>query len=156
MSPLTTCFVLATTLTGMLCGASLDQSIKQLPARHIIGMKAYSAYAKAADLKNGVPWYAVLGISAALASIITAIFACIHHSPTPIAIPLYLAGVFAICHSICTSQAAPTYHAQKKISDDNALVKIFDKFERIQTLRSVFISLNFLCFIWILVNTLTL
>ena len=45
MSALKTCFVLATALTGMLCGASLDQSIKQLPARHIISVKAFSAYA---------------------------------------------------------------------------------------------------------------
>jgi hypothetical protein len=53
----------------MLCGASLDQSIKQLPAMHRIGVKAYSAYAKAADLKNGVAWYGLLGIGSALASV---------------------------------------------------------------------------------------
>lgn len=156
MSPVSICFVFAMALTGMLCGASLDQSIKQLPARRIIGVKAFSAYAKAADLKNGVPWYAILGISAALASITTAVLAYDHHSSTSIALPLYLGGVFAICHSICTSQAAPTYHSQKKTNDDDTLAKIFDKFERIQTLRTLFICLNFLCFIWILINTLAL
>lgn len=156
MSPVTTCFVLATGLTGMLCGASWDQSIKQLPARHIIGVKAFSAFAKAADLKNGVFWYAILGVGSALASIACAILAYIQHSPLPIALPLYLGGVFAICHSICTSQAAPIYHSQKKICDENTLGKSFDKFERIQTIRSLFISLNFLCFIWLLINTLSI
>lgn len=156
MSAVTPCFILATTLTGLLCGASLDQSIKQLPARHVIGLRAFSAYAKAADLKNGVLWYAILGIGAALASITCAVLAYVHHSPVPIAMPLYLAGVFAICHSLCTSQAAPTYHSQKKTSDEETLKKIFDRFERVQALRTLFICLNFLCFIWILINTLAL
>src|SRR5579863_7252202 len=117
MDPIKTGFICAATLTSLLCGASLDQSIKQLPARHGIGTIAFSAYAKAADLKNGVPWYAVLGIGAALTAIITAILAYTHHSPGPIALPLYLGGLFALCHSICTSLAAPLYHRQKETND---------------------------------------
>jgi hypothetical protein len=42
---------------GVLVGASLDQSIKQLPARKKIGSVAYSNYSRAADLGNGVPFY---------------------------------------------------------------------------------------------------
>ena len=63
----------ATALTGVVTGASLDQSIKQLPARHKIGPIAFSAYARAADLGNGVLWYAIIGIGAALFTIIAAI-----------------------------------------------------------------------------------
>lgn len=33
-----------TTRNGIAAGASLDQSIKQLPVRHRIGVVAYSAY----------------------------------------------------------------------------------------------------------------
>jgi hypothetical protein len=156
MSPLNTCFVIGVSLTGLLCGASMDQSIKQLPARHIIGMKAFSAYAKAADLKNGVLWYAILGISSALASIANAILAYAYHSPTPIALPLYLGSVFALCHSICTSLAAPLYHRQKKTNDEEVLRKIFNKFEKIQAIRSFFISLNLACYIWVSINTLAI
>jgi hypothetical protein len=140
----------ATGLTGLLCGASLDQSIKQLPARRVIGVTAFSAYAKAADLKNGVIWYAVLGVSAALASIVTAVLAWRGNITQSVAIPLYLGGAFAICHTICTTQAAPTYHSQKKINDEQQLKKLFNKFETIQTFRSGFILLNFLCYIWAL------
>jgi len=147
---LKTALLTATGLTGLLCGASLDQSIKQLPARHIIGVQAFSAYAKAADLKNGVIWYAVLGISAALASIITAIFAWHGHIQASLALPIYLAAGFAVCHTICTTQAAPTYHSQKKISDEESLTKLFNKFEKIQTFRSAFIVLNLGCYIWVL------
>jgi hypothetical protein len=142
--------ITATTLTGLLCGASLDQSIKQLPARHVIGVKAFSAYAKAADLKNGVIWYAVLGIGAALASIATAVLAWRCHTDERYNLPLYLGAAFAICHTVCTTQAAPTYHGQKKISDEEGLIKLFNKFELIQTFRSAFIVLNFLCYIWAL------
>ena len=60
----------ATALTGILTGASLDQSIKQLPARHKIGAVAFSAYARAADLGNGILWYAALGLGAALLTLV--------------------------------------------------------------------------------------
>jgi hypothetical protein len=149
-SPIKEVLIVATTLTGLLCGASLDQSIKQLPARHVIGVKAFSAYAKAADLKNGVIWYAVLGIGAALASIITAVLVFGHHVEQSYALPVYLAAAFAVCHTICTTQAAPTYHSQKKVSDEVELTKLFNKFEKIQTFRSAFIVLNLLCYVWVI------
>jgi hypothetical protein len=139
-----------TALTGLLCGASLDQSIKQLPARHVIGVKAFSAYAKAADLRNGVIWYAILGIGAALVSVIAAVLVWKNHASENYTWPVYLAGIFAICHTICTSQAAPTYHSQKKVDDEAGLTRLLNKFERIQTLRSGFIVLNFLSYMWAL------
>lgn len=156
MDPLKAGLICATTLTGLLCGASLDQSIKQLPARHVIGAIAYSAYAKAADLKNGVPWYAILGISSALTAIATGILAYTYHSPGSVALPLYLGGVFALCHSLCTSQAAPLFHSQKRTNDREALQNIFNKFDRIQTLRSFFIILNQACYIWVSIKTLAI
>jgi len=142
--------ITAASLTSLLCGASLDQSIKQLPARRIIGVKAFSEYAKAADLKNGVLWYAILGVGAALSSIITAIVAW-HFNVNDYSLPVYMGAVFAICHSVCTSLAAPTYHSQKKTQDEEALRKLFNKFERIQTFRSAFIALNFACYIWVFI-----
>ena len=39
----------ATAADGLLAGASLDQSIKQLPARRRIGAVDYSAYSRASD-----------------------------------------------------------------------------------------------------------
>jgi hypothetical protein len=40
--PLLTLLIAATALNGLLAGASLDQSIKQLPARRRIGVLSYS------------------------------------------------------------------------------------------------------------------
>jgi hypothetical protein len=55
----------ALALIGPLTGMSLDQSVKQLPARHRIGVAAFSAYSRAADLVNGVYLYAPFGVGAA-------------------------------------------------------------------------------------------
>jgi len=52
-----------------------------------------------------------------------------------------MGGVFAISHSICTMLAAPIYHKQKTTNDEDALKELFNKFERIQTFRSIFITL---------------
>jgi hypothetical protein len=47
--------LLAATLNGAIaCGATFDQTFKQLPARHRIGASAYTAYIRAADLGNGL------------------------------------------------------------------------------------------------------
>jgi hypothetical protein len=62
----------ATAATGLLAGASLDQSIKQLPTRKI-GVVAYSQYNWASDLRQGILFYGLLGVSAALLNIAAAL-----------------------------------------------------------------------------------
>jgi hypothetical protein len=62
----------ATVVDGLLAGASLDQSIKQLPARHRLGARAFSAYSRAADHGTGIVWYAGLGIGGALLTLAAA------------------------------------------------------------------------------------
>ena len=78
----------ATALNGITAGASLDQAIKQLPARYRIGSIAYSTYSKAADLGNGIPWYVSIGISAVLLSIGAALAALAQHIDGKTALPL--------------------------------------------------------------------
>jgi len=51
---------------GILAGLSLDKVIVQLPARRRIGVTAYAAYARAADLGNGIAFYAAVGVGAAV------------------------------------------------------------------------------------------
>jgi hypothetical protein len=143
-------FLTATALTGILCGASLDQSFKQLPARHKIGVINYSAYAKAADLKNGVVWYAIIGIGAALTTITTAILVLESNQAQNFSHLVYLSAFMAVSHSICTTQAAPTLFKTKAVSDEKLLRSLLNKFERIQTIRSIFIALNFISLLWAL------
>jgi hypothetical protein len=137
---------------GLLTGASLDQSIKQLPARHRIGLVAFSAYSRAADLGNGIAFYAILGISAALLSIAAAITAAIQGINTPdLSTALNLSALLAVLHSLVTTQAAPTNFSQRKVVDDEAALKrIFNRFERWQTLRAGLQVVNFLVSAWAL------
>jgi hypothetical protein len=62
----------AVVANGLLVGAGLDQSVKQLPARHRIGPAAFAAYSQAADLRNGIPWYAILGLGTAALTLLAA------------------------------------------------------------------------------------
>ncbi len=135
--------VLATFLNGLLTGASLDQSIKQLPARHKLGSVVFSKYARAADLGNGVLFYGTLGIGAALTTISAAILTVTTNNLLVNRSFIIVAAVFSVLHSLITTQAAPLYHSQRKVSDEKTLTQIFNNFEKWQTLRSPFLLITF-------------
>jgi hypothetical protein len=144
--------VAATAADGLLAGASLDQSIKQLPARHKIGLVAYSAYSRASDLGPGILWYAILGVGAAVLTVAAAVLAVFEGVPSARATPLYVAAALAVLHSLATTQAAPTNFSQRRVANDEAaLAAVFDRFERWQTLRATLQVLNFGAMLWALV-----
>jgi hypothetical protein len=135
---------LATAADGMLTGASLDQSIKQLPARYKIGMVAYSAYSRAADLGPGIVWYALLGVGAAVLTLAAAIVAYVQVVPVTRAWPIYVAAGLSVVHSLATTRAAPTNFSQRRVaSDEERLRAVFARFERWQTVRAGFQVLTF-------------
>jgi hypothetical protein len=145
--------VLATAVNGVVAGASLDQTIKQLPARHRIGVIAYSAYSKAADLGNGLPWYIGIGIGSLLLTIGAAIAAITQQIPTEDALPVYVAVVLSILHSLVTTQAAPMMFRQRKHENDEAaLTAVFNRFARLQALRVLLHVLTFAASLWALIS----
>jgi hypothetical protein len=146
--------LIATALDGILAGASLDQSLKQLPARRRIGAAAYSDYARAADLGTGIVWYAALGLGAALFTIAAAIVALVQSAPTNLALPLYLAAAASLAHSFATSRAAPIMLSQRHIAataeNEPKLRALFDRFERWQTARVIVQVVTFGLMLWAL------
>ena len=143
----------ATAADGILAGASLDQSVKQLPARHRMGVIAFSRYSQASDLGPGIIWYAVLGIGAALLTLATAAAAFFQGAAPLHAAPLYIASGLAVLHLLVTTQAAPTNFRQRKAANDEAaLTVIFNRFERWQTLRVVLQALTFAAVLWALIT----
>lgn len=146
--------VTATALDGLLAGASLDQSIKQLLARRRIGVVAYSIYARGADMGNGIVWYAALGLGAALLTIVVATLAIIQSAPDTVAWPLYLAAAASVAHSLTTSRAAPMMLAQRHIAataeSAPKLAALFARFERWQTARAILQSATFGLMLWAL------
>ena len=140
----------ATVFIGLLAGASLDQSIKQLPTRYTIGLTAYSRYSRASDLGNGIPFYAILGVAAALLNIAAAIAAYVQGIPSQQSNLIYVGALLAVLHSLATTQAAPLNFSQRKISlnDEHALAQVFNKFARWQNIRCVLQVLNFGVNLW--------
>ena len=143
----------ATVFIGLLSGASLDQSIKQLPARYRIGLAAYSQYSRASDLGNGILFYAILGVTAALLNIAAAIAAYMQVILSQQSNLIYIGALLAILHTLATTQAAPLNFSQRKISadDEASLAVIFDKFARWQNIRCVLQVINFGVNLWALV-----
>ena len=141
----------ATSVDGLLAGASLDQSIKQLPARHRIGMRAFSAYSRASDQGNGFFWYVPLGIGGALLTIAAAVWTLALQLPPGRSIPLVAAGVLSVAHSITTARAAPINLSQRGAGEDEgALAAIFDRFEHWQSARAALQLATFLLMVWAL------
>jgi hypothetical protein len=132
--------LLAAGANGLLSGASLDQSIKQLPARKRIGVLAFARYSQAADLANGVAWYAILGIGTAVLTLIAAASA-LAANLGPAATTATIAMIVAtVAHMAATARAAPTNFSQRRAGDDEqALAAIFHRFTRWQTFR---VSMN--------------
>ena len=144
---------LATAVDGLLAGASLDQSIKQLPARHRIGILAFCAYSQASDQANGVVWYAALGIGGAGLTLTAAVGALLLGVSDQQRLPLLLAGLFSIAHSFTTARAAPINLGQRSAAGDEAALKhIFDRFERWQTARAILQLATFLVMLWALAS----
>jgi hypothetical protein len=141
--PVLAFLIAATAATGLLAGASLDQSVKQLPARHRIGAAAFSRYSQAADLGNGIALYATLGIGSALLNVGAALAAVLEGLPLAASMPIHAGAALAILHSIVTARAAPVNFSQKGVSDEAKLAAIFARFSRLQSLRAGLQLINF-------------
>src|SRR5262245_41035936 len=138
MTITTLLLIAAAGANGLGTGASLDQSIKQLPARHRIGALAYSRYSRAADLSNGVPFYATLGLGTAALTLVAAIAGLLARPALPSTVALWAAIGGQLVALLTTARAAPTNLRQRALGDDEAaLAELFVHFERWQTVRVI-------------------
>jgi len=150
MPPTQILAIAATLAVGLLAGMSLDQSIKQLPARHRIGVSSFSVYQRAADLGNGIYLYSSFGAAVLILTLAAAISghsAPLHRNQI---VALDVSAGLAILHSITTAFAAPTVFSQRSysVTETGVLEAIFNKFERWQALRAILQALNFAAAIW--------
>jgi hypothetical protein len=100
---------------------------------------AFARYSQAADLANGVAWYAALGVGTALLTLITAGAGLAGEASTAVAVTLWVAIAATAAHSAATARAAPTNFRQRRVGADvAALTAVFDRFQRWQTIRVSF------------------
>ena len=122
---------------GILAGLSLDKVIVQLPARRRIGVTAYAAYARAADLGNGIAFYPAVGAGAAMLTLAAFAVAASRGAPRAVTGLLAAAALFSLAHSAMTARAAPTMFQIGRAGDDQAaLAPLLARFARWSAARA--------------------
>src|SRR5690348_16212782 len=96
--------VFATLTSGLLAGISLDKSLVQLPTRHRMGVVAFAAFSRAADMGRGLIWYPLLGLGAPVLILLALLLQGVHGFTDPDSTPLILAAVLGIAHVFTTSR----------------------------------------------------
>ncbi len=134
----------ATVATGLLAGASLDKALVQLPARHRMGVIGFARFSRANDLGNGLLVYPVIGIAAALLTVIAALTAFLEGTSLAHAWPIYIAALFAVLHTFTTTRAAPLMLSLRQLTDDEAtLTDALNRFAAWHNARTALQVLNF-------------
>lgn len=134
---MTLLLIITVLLNGVLSGLSLDKVIVQLPARKRIGVISYAGYARAADLGNGVVFYAVTGVGAAILTIAAAIVALAGDASTATQAMLGVAAGLSVLHSATTAVAAPTmFRVGRSPDTEAALTPLLSRFALASAVRA--------------------
>lgn len=152
MNLVTSLIIFAVAINGLLAGLNVDTALVKLPARRRIGAVAYATFARGNDLGNGLFVYPLLGIGAALLTVLATVLAGASHSSMEVVLLLSLASVLSLLHTFATTRAAPVMLSLKEASDDEALLMAkLDRFARWHAVRAAFQVLAFFVLLWVLV-----
>ncbi len=143
--------ILATAMNGLLSGLNVDTALVKLPVRRRIGAVAYAAFACGNDLGNGLVVYPILGIGAALFTVLAAALAYLEHISMELLLSLSLASLLSLLHTAATTRAAPVMLSIRDTPDDEALLRAkLDRFARWHAVRAAFQVLTFFVLLWAL------
>lgn len=144
----------AAAANGIATGATLDQAIKQLPARHELGPVAYADYVRAADLGNGLIWYPIMGIGTAVLSLTAALHGLRAKRGKSGTAALIAVSIGTASHVAATSQAAPTLLALRHAGiDDEPSGDILNRFARLNQIRAAAMIATLAASVWALAVT---
>ena len=151
MNLVTFLIALAAAINGLLAGLNVDTALVKLPARKRIGARAYATFARGNDLGNGLVVYPILGIGAALFTVLAMAITYLEHSSMGLLLPLFLASLLSLLHTFATTRAAPVMLSIKDTPDDEALLMAkLDRFARWHAVRATFQILTFFVLLWAL------
>ena len=152
MKLVTVLIALATAINGVLSGLNVDTALVKLPARRRIGVVAYATFARGNDLGNGLIVYPLLGIGAALFTVLATVVAFAEHTPMELVLLLSLASLLSLLHTFATARAAPVMLSLKDAPDNEALLSAkLDRFARWHAVRATFQVLAFFVLLWALI-----
>jgi hypothetical protein len=152
MSLLVFLIALATAVNGLLSGLNVDTALVKLPARRRIGAVAYATFARGNDLGNGLIVYPLLGIGAALLTLLATALAYADRSPMEVLLLLSLASLLSLLHTFATTRAAPIMLSLKNAPDDEASLSAkLERFARWHTVRATFQVVTFFILLWAMV-----
>jgi hypothetical protein len=149
--------IAALVVTSMGAAASFDQLVKQVRARHRIGVVAYSAYSRAADFHTGILYYApiIVGWVVLIPAAAIVGWADGASGQRALALASMLAGLAA--HVLVTAlRAAPILLSQRRIppDDEAALAIVFRRFQRWHGLRTAIDVATLAATVWALAATI--
>ena len=137
---------------GIIAGVSFDVATVKLPTRKRIGVVAYAQFARGNDMGNGIVVYPTIGIAAFLLVTGTTVSAYFLHMPQTVMVPLLMACVGTVAHSLCTVGAAPNMLSLRHAADDEAyLASKLNAFAKWHAYRAVFQFMTFVALVWALV-----
>ncbi len=143
---------IATAINGLLAGLNVDTALVKLPTRRRIGAVAYATFARGNDLGNGLLVYPLLGVGAALLTVPTTLFAFISQGRMEVLLPLSLATLLSLLHTVATTRAAPLMLSLKNATDDEALLSAkLDRFAHWHAVRATLQVLAFFLLVWALI-----
>lgn len=144
--------ILATAMNGLLSGLNVDTALVKLPARRRIGAVAYATFARGNDLGNGLMVYPLLGVGAALLTLLATALAYVERSPMEVLLLLSLASLLSLLHTFATTRAAPVMLAIKDAPDDEGILAAkLDRFAGFHAVRATFQVAAFFILLWVLV-----
>jgi hypothetical protein len=149
--------IAAVVVVAMGATASLDQAVKQVRARHRIGVIAYSAYSRAADFHTGLPYYVPIIVGWIVLIPAAVIAGWKDGASGPRLLALLATGAGLVGHALVTGLfAAPTLLSQRKVrpDDEDALARLFDRFARWHLVRTVNDVATLAAAVWALVVTM--
>ena len=146
----TALLIAATVTNGVTCGAAWDQTVKQLPARHRIGAGAYTAYVRAADLRNGLIWYPTIG-TAAVVTTAAAVASGLRGDPSNgAAVALSLMAVGLVAALAATTLAATTLLSLRRSDVPGGVAASLDRFARLNGARAAALAITLAATVWAL------
>lgn len=143
---------LTAAVNGLLAGLNTDTALVKLPARRRIGAVAYANFARGNDLGNGLIVYPLLGVGAALLTLLATVLAYVERSSLEVVLLLSLASLLSLLHTFATTRAAPVMLSIKDAPDDEEILSAkLDRFARWHAVRATFQVLAFFVLPWALV-----